>query len=98
MKSLFNFLRGGDDAIIASSQPLTRTSSSLPTFLLGTGIYNPEVEYGVAAGIYGVMLEGMPNLELLKSTGSVRTGALWFDLKSIFSRSIKLCFGLISDS
>lgn len=68
---------------MASSQPLTLTSSSLPFIILGIVRYRPEDEYGDAAGEYGDMLEGNPNLNLLKGAESVRTGELWFDFKSI---------------
>lgn len=97
MKSLFiNFLRGGDEDFIASSQPVARTSSSLPAFLLGICKYKPEDEYGAATGEYGVKLDGKPNLDLLKGTGSVRTGELWFDFISMDSRSpTKLCESIV---
>lgn len=64
--------------------------TSLQFSILGIVRYKPEDEFGNAAGEHGVMLEGKHNLDLLRDAGSVRTGELWFDFKSIDSLTMLL--------
>lgn len=70
LKSLTSLLRGGDEDIIASNQPLDRTSSSLGIFFLEFIMNLPEGKED-------------PSLDLLTGAGSARTGDVLFMFKSI---------------
>lgn len=87
MTSLASFLWGGDEAFMASNQEEERTSSSTPVFFLGIVRKRPG-EKAAPEGEYGNKLECSPSLDLLKGAGSVRTGAVWFDFRSMGSRFV----------
>lgn len=71
LKSLTSLLRGGDEDIIASNQPLDLTSSSLGIFFLELIMNLPEGNED-------------PSLDLLTGVvGSLRTGVVLLIFKSI---------------
>ena len=82
--SLFSFLLGGEEDIMASSHPLARTSSNFPgtVFFQGFGEYKPD-EQADEDGVNGIKLERKPSLDLFEGTGSARTGELLVDFISI---------------
>jgi hypothetical protein len=91
LTALVIFFGGGDEDFMASSQQLERTSSSIPVFFLGIFSEKAAREDGQDNRVLCML-----SIDFMGG-GSVRTGEVRFDLRSIGSRLVaqliiqKLC-------